>query len=266
VLHIKPTINARPAIDLFINLMQDGSQEHLFFLEGEKKLGKTHLLSRVLSEIATQHYQARKVMIDCSRPLTTIENILNKVMRALGEEAFPNYLTTRSKRLTYPNSTTAIEKSVFILSRTDVTGTTHSTDTGIGQSWDSELTQQFILDFRRFCSSNSRTVFFVDNADCAEPLMQAWLMNTFFVYLMEIAQVRIVVSTRQEIQPDLQYEPLCKRYKLSEVQDVEEYKIFCKSVYPHLQEQTIKVIAYDRKYNPGLFVNHVEELQWANVL
>lgn len=266
ILCVEKTINTRAAIDHFVDLMQDRSPVRLLFLGGKSKLGKTHLLSKVLSVIATQDYQAQKVMIDFFHKPTTVETILDVASIALGEEAFTNYLAAKSKRLEYPNATIAIERSLAVASKTTIVANIDSADTGIAQSWDSYITRQFINDLHQFCSSNSLVVFFVDNADRAEPPMQEWLINTFFMRLEQLARVRIVVTSIEALQPHLQYASSCKQHELSVIYDMEEYKRFCKFVYPHLVEQTIKVIADFAEYYPGLFVRRVEELRMRNVL
>src|SRR5439155_25156116 len=72
------TINAQEVINLFEKMMQSDSKKRVLLLEGETKMGKTHLLggSKGVFPILAQQYHACCITCDLTLPGQTDEAIL----------------------------------------------------------------------------------------------------------------------------------------------------------------------------------------------
>ncbi|GAC1360870.1 MAG: hypothetical protein NVSMB38_44790 [Ktedonobacteraceae bacterium] len=248
------TINTHDALYLFRHLMQPQSEMRVLRLVGEAKMGKSHLLTKVLPRLAQQDYQARCVTLDVRNPLFGVPDILNMASTSLGKENcggfFPAYQAWVKSSMERPKVEVHGVRALFSFFRISVKDNGHVT-----YPMSLDLTNQFVSDVNTL--NDAPLLFLIDSVNNATERMQTWLMDVLLVQLLRCTQVRVILAGRSLPDAHGSYAALCGNYLLRPVTEIEEYIAYCKRLNSTLEEQSIRDFAHAFDYIPGTFSEYV---------
>jgi hypothetical protein len=248
---IGETIDRQEAIELFHRLMQVGGGLRVLRLEGEAKMGKTHLMTQVYQQLAQQEYGACCVLLDLRSPGQTPLDLLYDVCDlGGGRDAFPGYHAAYEKWMNRPKVQVSGLRALF--ARVDVRSPDQEDET---QRITRSLVSEFVEDLRAL--SDTPTLLLFDAVERASESLQRWLTDVFLVRLCSLSHVRIVVAGRSVPDPCASYAHVCQSCRLQPVRDEEAYISFCRDTNVLLEDQSIRDIARVLDYKPGMFVDYV---------
>src|SRR5262249_45045650 len=150
-------------------------------LQGDPKMGKTHLVTKVFPVRAREFYRARCAVLDLRSRAQTIPDILYETCNLLcpsGDLArvFPAYFFSHQEWLNRPNTSESLVQSFLKMVKiTEVGEVTES------QKVANHLTKQFVSDLRRLDDTLSIIIF--DQVDDTDETIRTWLMYTLLVQL-----------------------------------------------------------------------------------
>lgn len=243
------TIDTSEAIKLFHQMMQADSGLRVLYLVGNANMGKTHLLTKVFPVLAQYNYQARCVFFDLRNRIYSISDILNIAYEQLGSKHCGNYFKA-FQDLVSDNKSDITRVLTEFSSINIPLGSTNDT-----QKRDDRLTTQLVLDFSKMRDKPLLLLF--DTIDNATERIQIWLLKTFLMELSILPHVRIVVAGRTLLEAPSDYTDLLHIHLLHPVEEEEAYIAFCQELKTNLQEQSIRSIARECDYTPGIFVDYL---------
>lgn len=248
------TIDMQEAVKQFHHLMQPSHKMRVLRLEGEEKMGKSHLLIYVFPMLARE-YQAKHVLLDLRNHTDTIPNFLCLAKSQLDLQT-SHFDAAYQAWLNRPKF--EAEQLLALFSR--VTISVEDSQDDLSQR-DLHLTTQFIQDLRTV--DDRPLLFLFDSVERASLYVQTWLMNTFMVQLSPLHHVRVVVAGRSLPEAYCSYATSCQSYKLSAVRQMGAYTMYCRTANLPLSEPQIEALAQVFRYTPGLFVEWVVPTEWA---
>lgn len=247
---IDEMIDREDAVEVFHRLMQVGGNLRILRLEGEAKMGKTHLMTHVYPHLAQQEYGAHCVLLDLRTLGKTPLDLLHDVCDlGGGKNAFPCYYTVYQSWMNLPRVQVVGFKA--LLSRMDVRSPDRDDET---QRIIRSLLSELVTDLGK---SKKPTLLLFDAVEQANEPLQRWLTDTFLVRLSLLSHVRVVVAGRSVPEPCASYRDRCQTCKLQPVRDEDAYISYCRSRGWSLVEQSIRDIAKMLDYKPGMFVDYV---------
>jgi hypothetical protein len=246
-----PIINRQEAIDLFQQFMQPASEFRVLRLMGEAKMGKTHLVAKVLPILAEQGFQAHCVFLDLRNQAQTILDVLDAARGLLGDYAFANYDRAYDRWLHRPKVEVTSLRTT--LSKVQIRAEDEASEE---RKLTRHLTNQFVADLRNLTDTPLLLIF--DQVDDCDKTTQNWLMHTLLVLVAPLDHVRVVVAGRFVPDPSGSYSLNCHSYELLAVQKVEAYIAYCHQIGASLVEQSIRDFARAFDYKPGLFADYVK--------
>lgn len=252
---VHETIDTDEVINLFRQFLDTNSTTRMFYLVGEAKLGKSHLLTKVFPALAQQEYQTRHAIIDLRYPMHTIPDILSLTSSQLDGNQCTNYQKAYQAWANQPK--VSIEHVFLFLSSLTLSTKQEHDDLRKSESY---LTAEFIKDLE--VSSDRPLLLLIDHVDNATEKVQAWLINTFLVQALLLKHIRVVIAGRLVPEPHGRHAASCLRYQLSPVTEEDAYIAYCHRLKVTLVEQSVRDIARLLDYRPGLFVDYVLPKFW----
>lgn len=238
------TINTHEAIKLFHQLMQPNSSVRVLRLNGDGKMGKTHLLTKAFPTLAQQDYQAPLAIVDLDRRSQTIPDILSQICIQLDEQNFEGYYATDQAWSNRPKvdvrGLTATFSKVDIFAKDNAEGVHDRARI---------LTIEFTKDLRKLRAP--LVVLFFDSIDQASEEVQGWLTEMLLIPVSRLSHIRVVMAGRFLPEAHGSYRTLCRDYHLLPVKDVKAYLEYCQNINPTLSERDISVLAHAFDYTPG---------------
>lgn len=252
------TIDRQEAIQLFRSLMSPASQKRILFLEGESRMGKSHLLYKVFPSLVREQLHTRTALLDLRNPLQTIPDILNSACSQLGSD-YCNEFLAASKTLMKPQSITIENVQAFfshitirVKDRMDVT-----------DDRDVLLTSAFVRDLSTHDDIPFLLLF--DDLEQASETQQSWLMDVLLPQLSMLNHVRVVIAGRSIPQVPASYMAWSTLYRLLPINNVQDYIDFSRKQNVPLTDETIRTIAILADHNPGNFVQFIQTVQSAGM-
>lgn len=243
------TIDTYEAVKLFHQLMEADSRLRLLYLVGNANMGKTHLLTKVFPVLAQHTYQARCVIFDLRHRIYSVSDILSMAYEQLGSKYCGNYYRTSQEQASY-------NKLDITQVLTEFSSFTTSLDSNNdARKKEDRLTTQLVLDFSKM--NDKPLLLFFDTLDAATEQIQTWVLRTFLMKLSLLPHVRVVVASRTLLEAPSDYIDLLQLHQLQPVKEEEEYITYCHGLHTTLQEQTIRSIARECGYTPGIFVDYL---------
>ena len=243
------TIDTHEAIKQFHQLMEADLQPRVLYVMGSANMGKTHLLTKVFPVLAQQKYQARCVLFDLSNRIYSVSDILNMTSEQLGSNQCRNYSKASQELASYNKSDLTHILTEFSCFNTALNSNEET------RKREDRLTTQLVLDFSKL--NDKPLLLLFDSVDNAAEQIQIWLQKTFLMKVSLLAHVRTVVAGRTLLEAPSDYIDLLHIHQLYPVQEEEEYIAYCQGLPTTLQEQSIRSIARECDYTPGLFVGYL---------
>lgn len=211
-------------------------------------MGKTHLLTRVLSPLAEQGYQARCALLDLGNPFSTVPDVLSQACTQLGDTYFHAYYAAEQGWMSRPK--VAVKGLVATLSHITVSNRDYQEEAHYQARY---LTSQFVKDISQL--TDRPLLFLFDNVEKASEEMQWWLMKNLLLSISRLNHIRVVLAGRYLPEPHGSYQALCHLHRLLPVMQIEEYVTYCQQSKSTLSEKEIRLLAHAFKYIPGAFVD-----------
>ncbi len=230
------TINAHHIIELFRNIINPDSYHRILFVEGEEKIGKTHLVTKVFPILSHHDYDYSCVVVDLRNKFQSTCDILSQISAQL------------RININLEDFNFAYEEWIR--------------NPSISKDWSTYLTTKLVSGLQR--ENQKRILVVFDQLDDANEEIQRWLREALLVQLFLLQNIRIVVSGRHVLSPSSAYHHVSQIYKLELIEDQDEYINYCRrlGVGDELADQSIRDFARFVGYRPGLFA----ELLWATFI
>lgn len=245
-----PIIDRIDAIELFRALLDPDTPERFLRLLGDPKMGKTHLLTRVLPRIAEAQGMAW-VVDDLRNPqMIVVEHLLN--MRSkLGRDRFQHFDDAYQEWINRPQ----IEIKGFQAFFSMISMRSRSPEEDDAARMIPHFTERFVTDLH---AAGERPVLLIfDAVEQADETVQDWLMDKLLVQLQPLPHIYVVVGGRSIPDPAGSYGPICRSFELRPVEQEEEYIRYCRAVGANVVEQSVRDIAKVLDYVPGAFADAV---------
>ena len=255
---IDETIDRQEAIEIFQRLISPDSQVRFLFLEGESRMGKSHLLYKVFRSLAREQLHTRTALLDLRNPLQTIPDILYSACSQLGSD-YCNQFLAESKTLMKPQSI-RIEKAQALFSHIDIQikeGREYADNRVV------LLTSAFMSDLSTHNDILSLLLF--DDFDQASNTQQSWLMDVLLPLLSVLNHVRVVIAGRSIPPVPARFAVSSTVYRLLPINDLQFYIDYCQKQNISLADETIRTITNLADYNPGNFVQFIHTVQSAGM-
>lgn len=240
------TIDTEEVVSRFLHFMQPDSNIRVLRLIGETKMGKSHLLAKVIPSLVEQNDKTRYAILDLRNRMYVVPDILDMACSLLGLEYFAFYSDAsrdwRGRLQRDPRRGQSNQGSRQSISE-------------FTQNRDRDLTLQFAKDLSRL--DDKILLFLLDSVSNAHEYMQSWLANTFLPYVSQTAHVRSVVAGRSLPDVHSSYALYCEDYQLQAIKNVNDYVDYCRELNTLLGEQSIRDFAYACDYIPGMFAELV---------
>jgi hypothetical protein len=243
------TINTYGVIREFRQMMLPNSPNRVMRLIGDGKMGKSHLLTKVLPSLSRQEFQAGCSILDLRNSLHSVPDILHMACSQLGTSNFDGYYEAHQSWMNRPK--VEVKGLLAKFSRIDISAKDNQEDT---RSRDRQLTTKFVHDLTNI---HSELLLLFDSVSDASAQMQSWLLDTFLIQVAPLSHVRVIMAGRTLPEAHGSYAYLCQSYHLRPVTDVEEYITYCKRLESTLSEQSIRDFAHACDYTPGMFAELV---------
>lgn len=247
------TIDRQAAIEVFHRLMQPDSDYRIVLMEGDSKLGKSHLVDKVFPAIAQELYGVVHAKVDLRTSAKSPYNILHNLFGLLGAgNVFPSFESAYEQMLI--QSRVDVSRSVAMFSRIEISA---------GGALDRDrhmlrhLVSKFALDLSEATTTPILLLF--DSVDEAEESVLNWIMDPLLVFLYPLSHVKVVLAGRSVPEPCGTYEDICCTHRLLPVQSEDEYIAFCREIGivdqpgEGLTNDTIRAFARACEYKPGFF-------------
>jgi hypothetical protein len=245
-------IDGEEVLNLFATFMQPQSRHRVLRLLGEAKLGKSHLLTKVLPVLARSQYQACTcAILDLRNPALGVPDILHNTCSQLNDAAFTGYRNAYQAWRNRPK----IEANGLqaLLSKISIQARSSEDDTRLILP---DLTRAFVSDLRQFDAKPVLLLF--DAVNDSTDQTRTWLMDMLLVQLSPLDHVRVVIAGRDLPDAAGSYAAACLSYELQPVVEVDAYIRFCHETGVTLAEQSIRDFAHAFNYRPGLFAEYTQ--------
>lgn len=245
------TINRQDVIDLFDQLVQPNSFHRMLHLLGEAQMGKTHLMTRIFPQRATDLHQIHCAVLNFHSQIRVADILQNLRSRLAEAGPFAHFDQAYRDWATRPVVEASDIQAVF--AKISVTAQKADDET---PKIDPMLTTHFVADLRLLAGRPILLLF--DALDNAPEPIQTWLFHSLLGQLALLRHVRVVVAGRSLPEPGGDYGPACRVHRLQPVRDEREYIAYCQNIKAALVEQSIRDFARAIDYRPGQFVGLVE--------
>lgn len=247
------TIDTHEAIGLFHQLMRSGTEHRLriLYLTGETFMGKSRLMKKVFPVMAKQDYHARCIMFDLRNPIQNIPEILHLACEQVGGENCRGYYKVLQEVMSHPKREETLPQILLNIASPPLSDT-FMNDIALRNK---RLTTQFLMDLSEL--QTRPIIFFFDTVDCANEDIQSWLIQTFLAKLSLLPHVRVVIADRILPEPPEDFRDFFQAHLLNQVKDEKEYVTYCQQRNVPLVQQSIRSLAHDCEYTPGLFATQL---------
>jgi len=243
-------IDREDFLDLFHQMMQPHSSIRVIRLLGEGKMGKSHLMTKVLPAIIADHYDVYQcLIIDMRQETSSVPDYLHQISSLLSSSlpsSFPAFNTAYQEWLNRPKIN--ISGMSALLAKISVTAREGEDDAK--RFWP-KLTTAFANDLQRHTEKN--IIFLFDTVNDSRETVQDWLMDMLLVHLARMEHVRVIVAGRHLPDANGSYARQCEHFELRPVKDEQPYIDYCRTHAPQLKESEISMLARVFEYHPGQF-------------
>ena len=243
-------INREDFLHEFHQMMQPHSDMRVMRLLGEGKMGKSHLLTKVLPKIIAEHFPAyHSIIVDMRRETQTVPDYLYLLKTLLEKEpgmTFPDFDRAYQDWLNRPKIN--VSGLSALLARVNISARGEEDE---ARRFIPKLTSAFATDVHRHVEK--RVVFMFDTVEQVSEFTQGWLMDMLLVHLARLEHVRVIVAGRSLPDANGSYAARCANFVLHPVREEQAYIDFCHVHAPSLEDSVIRALARAFDYRPGAF-------------
>ena len=243
-----PTIDHRHVMDAFHALLDPGGAVRVLRVLGEAKLGKSHLLTKVLPALAAAA-GAGTTVCDLRSPSQGPIDHLLYLRQALYDLAWPRFDPIYADYRQRPQSAGADLNAILAAMAQ------RGQEEREAARWATPLTQAFVADLR---AGGQPRVLVFDSVEQAAGATQAWLMDVLLAQLASAPTVRVAVGGRQLPEAPGSYAACCRSCALHPVVEEKHYVDYCRTVQARsLPEDHIPTLMRALGFSPGAFAEAI---------
>lgn len=247
---VHETIDTDDIVKVFRQFLETSSTTRVFYIVGEAKLGKSHLLTKVFPVIAQQEYRTRYAIIDLRYSMHTVPDILSLTDSQFDGMHCTHYQDAYQAWVKQPKVN--LENVFLFLSFLTFSAKQEHDDLHKSENY---LTTQFIKDLEAY--DDRPLLLLIDHIEYATEKIKSWLINTFLVQTTRLKHIRFVIAGRSVPEPNGGYIASFLKIRLNPVTEEDAYIAYCHRLKVTLVEQSIRDIARLLDYRPGMFVDYV---------
>lgn len=242
------TINTEYAIDDFCEMLKHDSPKRVMHIWGDAMMGKTHLSRDVFPAIAKN---AHKNIIHSRIEFGGSEDEIDLMCSVLA--SFPNPEIVCPSFTQQHNSFKAYVENI---GKTTISQNNFLDLKQLYSVYRNEMIVALIDDLRRHEEINF--VFIFDAVNNIPSVFRDWLLNKFVFYMSQLKNVRIVITSKEQVDLTCVHSHLCILHPLRPIKKIKPYVEYCQRHEMHMKTHEIRTIVTLAGHNPGQF------LIWAN--